>query len=157
MTKDTYIQQVTAHKNRMYRIAFTILKNDTDVQDALQEAALKAWEKQHTLKNDAYFATWMTRIVINESYQIRRKQKRIVYMDQLPETPVSSDGITLRLLMEALPDKLRLPFVMKYVEGMKTEDIAYALHATQSAVSSRIQRAKAQLRKELRADEGSIR
>jgi len=157
LTKDTYIQQVTAHKNRMYRIAFTILKNDTDVQDALQEAALKAWEKQHTLKNDAYFATWMTRIVINESYQIRRKQKRIVYMDQLPETPVSSDGITLRLLMEALPDKLRLPFVMKYVEGMKTEDIAYALHATQSAVSSRIQRAKAQLRKELRADEGSIR
>ena len=157
MTKDTYIQQISAHKGSMYRIAFTILQNDADVQDALQEAALKAWEKQHTLKNDAYFATWMTRIVINESYQIRRRQKRIVYVDQLPDTPVSQDGVTLRLLMEALPDKLRLPFVMKYVEGMKTDAIAYALHTSQAAVSSRIHRAKTQLRKELCTDEGSLR
>lgn len=157
MTKETYIQQITLHKASMYRIAFTILQNNDDVQDALQEAALKAWEKQHTLKNDAYFATWMTRIVINESYQIHRKRKRIIYMDHLPETPVSSDGVTLRLLMEALPDKLRLPFVMKYAEGMQTEDIAFALNTTQSAVSSRIHRAKVQLRKELHADERSIR
>ena len=73
MTKESYIQQVAAHKEKMYRVSFTILQNDQDVQDALQEAALKAWEKQHTLRNDQYFATWMTRIVINESYQIRRR------------------------------------------------------------------------------------
>ncbi|MBQ8536620.1 MAG: sigma-70 family RNA polymerase sigma factor [Clostridia bacterium] len=156
VTKENYIQQIAAHKAMMYRIAFTILQNDFDVQDALQEAALKAWEKQHTLKNDAYFATWMTRILINESYQIRRRQKRVIYMDQLPETKASPDGITLRLLMESLPDRLRLPFVMKYVEGMKAEDIAYALHTTRSAVNSRIHRAKTQLRKELDADEASI-
>ena len=55
MTKDEYIRQATQNKAKMYRIAFTILKNDADVQDALQEAALKAWEKQHTLKNEAFF------------------------------------------------------------------------------------------------------
>ncbi|MBE5779387.1 MAG: hypothetical protein E7331_08675 [Clostridiales bacterium] len=55
MTKDVYIRRVTQNKAKMYRIAFTILKNDADVQDALQEAALKAWEKQHTFKNEAFF------------------------------------------------------------------------------------------------------
>ena len=156
MTKEDYIQQITAHKHMMYRIAFTILQNDQDVQDALQEAALKAWEKQHTLRNDAYFSTWLTRSLLNESQQIRRKSRRVICMDQLPETPASPQGVTLRLLMEALPDKLRLPFVMKYVEGMPPADIAYALHTTVSAVNSRIHRAKAQLRKELQADERSI-
>lgn len=157
MTKASYIQQITAHKAMMYRIAFTILQNDADVQDALQDAALKAWEKQHTLRNEAFFSTWMTRILINECYQIRRRQKRIIYMAQLPETNSSSEGITLRLLMEALPEKLRLPFTMKYVEEMKAEDIAYALHTTQSAVNNRIHRAKILLRKELSEDEGNIR
>lgn len=156
VTKEDYIRQITAHKQTMYRIAFTILQNDQDVQDALQEAALKAWEKQQTLKNDAYFVTWMTRILINESKQIRRKSRRVICLEQLPETPATPEGVTLRLLMEALPDKLRLPFVMKYVEGMPHADIAYALHITVSAVNSRIHRAKAQLRKELQADEGSI-
>ena len=156
MTREDYIEQVTAHQDRMYRIAWTILQNDHDVQDALQEAALKAWEKQHTLKNDAYFATWMTRILINESKQLRRRQRRIICMAQLPDTPDTSDGVTLRLLMETLPEKLRLPFVLRYAEGMRAEDIAYALHTTQSAVHSRIHRAKELLRKELTDDEGNL-
>lgn len=156
MTKETYVRQITAHKATMYRIAFTILQNDHDVQDALQQAAMKAWEKQRALKNEAYFSTWLTRILINESYQIRRRQKRMICMDQLPDTPVTSDGLTLRLLMESLPDKVRLPFVMKYAEGMSTEEIAHALHTTQAAVSSSIHRAKVLLRKELYADEGNL-
>ena len=154
MTKESYIQQVAAHKEKMYRVSFTILKNDQDVQDALQEAALKAWEKQRTLRNDQYFATWMTRIVINESYQIRRRQKRLIYMEQLPDTPATPEGVTLRLLLETLPEKLRLPFMMKYSEGMRAEDIAYALHITRSAVNGRINRAKALMRKELNMDDG---
>ena len=156
MTKEDYIEQISAHKDRMYRIAWTILQNDHDVQDALQETALKAWEKQHTLRNDAYFATWMTRILINECRGLRRQQRRVICMEQLPETPAAPEGITLRLLMEALPEKLRLPFVMRYAEGMRAEDIAYALHTTQGAVHSRIHRAKELLRKELTDDEGCV-
>ena len=152
MTKEEYIQQITAHKAMMYRIAFTILQNDSDVQDALQEAALKAWEKQHTLRSEAVFASWMTRILINESYQIRRRQKRMIYLDELPDTPVSSDGVSLKMLMETLPDKLRLPFAMRYAEGMAVQEIAYALKTTPSAVNSRIHRARVLLRKELHTD-----
>ena len=75
-------------------------------------------------------------------------------MEQLPDTPATPEGVTLRLLLETLPEKLRLPFMMKYSEGMRAEDIAYALHITRSAVNGRINRAKALMRKELNMDDG---
>ena len=110
---------------------------------------LKAWEKRHTLRNEAYFGTWITRIAINTCKQMYRQNQRIVLMDELPETPATSDGITLKMLIESLPDKLRLPFVLYYSEGMDTAEVANALHLTGTAVRSRIHRAKKLLRKEL--------
>lgn len=149
MTKDRFVEQIDALQGRMYRIALSILRNNADVQDALQETVLKAWEKQHTLRNEAYFGTWITRILINESRQIIRRSGRMIPMDQLPETAVTSDGLSLKMLLECLPEKLRLPFVMYYSEGMDTAEVASALHLSQSGVRSRIHRAKLILRKEL--------
>ena len=149
MTKENYVREVQHCQGSMYRVALTILRNDDDVRDALQEAALKAWEKRHTLREEAYFGTWMTRIVINVCHQMHRKRKREVLMDELPEAPQPFSGLTLRLVLETLPEQLRLPLVLKCVEGMSDEEVAGILHLTQSAVRSRIHRARVQLRKEL--------
>jgi len=149
MTKENYVREVQRCQGSMYRVALTILRNDDDVRDALQEAALKAWEKRHTLREEAYFGTWMTRIVINVCHQMHRKRKREVLMDELPEAPQPFSGLTLRLVLETLPEQLRLPLVLKCVEGMSDEEVAGILHLTQSAVRSRIHRARVQLRKEL--------
>ena len=149
MTKDRFVEQIEQLQGRLYRVALCMLKNDADVQDALQETVLKAWEKRHTLRNEAYFGTWITRIAINTCKQMYRQNQRIVLMDELPETPATSDGITLKMLIESLPDKLRLPFVLYYSEGMDTAEVANALHLTGTAVRSRIHRAKKLLRKEL--------
>lgn len=149
MTKENYVREVQRCQGSMYRVALTILRNNDDVRDALQEAALKAWEKRHTLREEAYFGTWMTRIVINVCHQMHRKRKREVLMDELPEAPQPFSGLTLRLVLETLPEQLRLPLVLKRVEGMSDEEVAGILHLTQSAVRSRIHRARVQLRKEL--------
>lgn len=149
MTKENYVREVQRCQGSMYRVALTILRNDDDVRDALQEAALKAWEKRHTLREEAYFGTWMTRIVINVCHQMHRKRKREVLMDELPEASQPFSGLTLRLVLETLPEQLRLPLVLKCVEGMSDEEVAGILHLTQSAVRSRIHRARVQLRKEL--------
>lgn len=143
------MEQIEQLQGRLYRVALCMLRNDADVQDALQETVLKAWEKRHTLRNEAYFGTWVTRIAINTCKQMYRQNQRIVLMDELPETPTTSDGITLKMLIECLPDKLRLPFVLYYSEGMDTAEVAGALHLTATAVRSRIHRAKIILRKEL--------
>lgn len=149
MTKERFMEQIEQLQGRLYRVALCMLKNDADVQDALQETVLKAWEKRHTLRNEAYFGTWVTRIAINTCKQMYRQNQRIVLMEELPETPATSDGITLKMLIECLPDKLRIPFVLYYSEGMDTAEVAGALHLTATAVRSRIHRAKIILRKEL--------
>ncbi|MGM9603304.1 MAG: RNA polymerase sigma factor [Faecousia sp.] len=149
MTKERFVEQIEQLQGRLYRVALCMLKNDADVQDALQETVLKAWEKRHTLRNEAYFGTWVTRITINTCKQMYRQNQRIVLMEELPETPATSDGITLKMLIECLPDKLQLPFVLYYSEGMDTAEVANALYLTATAVRSRIHRAKIILRKEL--------
>lgn len=143
------MEQIEQLQGRLYRVALCILRNDADVQDALQETVLKAWERRHTLRNEAYFGTWVTRIAINTCKRMYRQNQRIILMEELPETPTTSDGITLKMLIECLPDKLRLPFVLYYSEGMDTDEVAGALHLTETAVRSRIHRAKIILRKEL--------
>ena len=156
MTKDDFARRATEMTDRMYRVAYSLLYCDADCRDAMQEAVLKAWEKRQTLRQEAYFATWMTRILINECHSLCRKRKRVAYLSDLPETGETPQGITLRLLIEGLPEKLRLPFMMKYAEGMNAEEIAYALKITRPAVNSRIHRAKETIRKELNWDDGNL-
>ena len=151
MNKDEFAQQMIAQTDRMYRVAFTLLRNDEDCRDAMQETALKAWEKRATLREERFFATWLTRILINECRNIQRKRKRIVSLDALPETPVPAHDPTLSLAMQRLPEKLRLPLALHYIEDMPYAQISQILHLPQTTIVGRIHRAKQQLRKELEA------
>ena len=107
MNKDFFVQEIEKSSGMMYRVAFTILRNDDDCRDALQEAALKAWEKRNRLREEKYFATWMTRILINECYNIQRKRKRMLYFADAPEESYPPHDPTLSIILRSLPEKLR--------------------------------------------------
>lgn len=151
MDKDFFVREIESRGDMMYRVAFTLLRNENDCKDALQEAALKAWEKRESLREEKYFATWMTRILINECYTIQRKRRRIVSLEEAPQPTAPPPDPTLALALQALPEKLRLPLVLQHAEGMDYAEIAEVLHLPQSTVRGRIHRAKQQLRKELEA------
>ncbi|NLE68870.1 MAG: sigma-70 family RNA polymerase sigma factor [Clostridiales bacterium] len=149
MDKDLFVQQVDQHSGMMYRVALTILRNDEDCKDALQEAALKAWAKRHSLRDQGLFATWMTRIVINECHNILRKRKRVVVMEHLPERAAPEQDLSLYLTLDSLPDKYRLPLVLRYSEGMTEQQIAKTLGLSAAAVRGRLYRGRQRLKKEL--------
>ena len=149
MEKSYYVSQIEAHSDMLYRVALTILRNDEDCKDALQEAALKAWEKRHTLRDKERFTTWLTRILINECRNIQRKRRRIVLMESLPESAVFQEDRTLMMVLETLPETYRIPLVLRYSEGMSDNEIASVLRLPGSTVRGRIHRAKKQLKKEL--------
>lgn len=151
MDRNEFAARVIEQTDRMYRLAWVLLRNDEDCRDAMQEAALKAWEKRHTLREERYFATWLTRILLNECYSIQRKRRRSVSVEEIAEPAVQPRDITLSLALQALPEKLRLPLVMHALEGMTYEEIAHALRISKATITGRIQRAKQQLRKELEA------
>ncbi len=149
MDKDSFARAVEAAGDMLYRVAFSILRNNDDCKDALQEAALKAWIKRGSLRDEARFQTWLTRILINECRNIQRRRKRLVPLEELPEQSAPPPDPGLWMALQALPDRLRLPLVLRYAEGMSEEEAASALGITRGAVRGRVHRAKIQLRKEL--------
>lgn len=149
MDKDFFTQEIEAHSGMLYRVAYTILRNDDACKDALQDTALKAWEKRFNLREEQYFRTWITRILINTCYDTQRKRRRFVSFEELPEPSISPPDLTLALALQSLPEKLRLPLVLCYSEGMSYEEIAQTLRLPVTTVRGRIHRAKGELRKEL--------
>lgn len=152
MDKDFFVRQIDAHGGMLYRVAWSILRNDDDCKDALQETALKAWQKRSALKDERYFRTWIVRILINTCYDTQRKRRRTVSIEEIQEPACPPPDPSLALALEALPEKLRLPLTLFYSEGMSYAEIARALHLPQATVRGRIHRAKEQLRKELDAE-----
>lgn len=149
--KDFFVQEIEACSGMLYRVAYTILRNDDACKDAMQDTALKAWEKRYTLRETRYFRTWVTRILIHTCYDTKRKRNRIVSLEEVPEPSASPPDVLLAMALEALPEKLRLPLVLCCSEGMTYAEAAEALHVPVATVRGRIHRARAQLRKELDA------
>ena len=152
MDKEFFVEELEAHHAMLYRVAYTILQNDDACRDALQDTALRAWEKRHTLREDRYFRTWVTRILINTCYDTRRRHHRIVVMEEVPEQSVPPQDPGLSMALEQLPERLRLPLVLHYAEGMSYAEIAEVLRLPQSTIRSRLHNAREQLRKELEAE-----
>ena len=149
MNRDQFAQEVLLQTDRMYRIAYTLLRNDEDCRDAMQEAALRAWEKRHSLREERYFATWLTRILINECRNIQRKRKRLVSIEEIAEPAVQAEDPALAIALQHLPERLRLPLMLHVSEGLSYDEISAVLHLPKTTIAGRIHRAKQQLRKEL--------
>ena len=152
MDRGFFIAEIETCSDMMYRVAWSILRNEADVQDALQDAVLKAWEKRDKLREEKYFRTWMTRILINVCYDTQRMHRKIVPLDKIPVQSASAPDPDLAMALEALPEKLRLPLVLCYSEGMTYEEAADVLRIPMTTLRGRLRRGKKELRKELDAE-----
>lgn len=149
MDKDFFVQEIEAHSGMLYRVAYTILRSDDACQDALQETALKAWERRGSLREPRYFRTWITRILINTCYDTQKKRRRFLSIEDIQEPHAPAPDLSLSMALEALPEKLRLPLMLSCSEGLTYAEIAKALRLPVATVRGRIHRAKHELRKEL--------
>ncbi|MCC8049257.1 MAG: sigma-70 family RNA polymerase sigma factor [Clostridiales bacterium] len=152
MTKDQLGSLIIASEDSLYHVAKTLLREDADCADAIQEAIVSAFTKLHTLRSDEFAKTWLTRILINECYDILRKQKRVVSIEEgyLPEKEAErQDYSELYEALETLPDEMRICVTLFYMEGYSIREIASILEVNENTVKSRLSRAKARLRREL--------
>ena len=100
MERKFFIAEIETCSDMMYRVAWSILRNDADVQDALQDAALKAWEKRDKLRDEKFFRTWITRILINACYDTQRKRRRMIsrrFRKTWDTTPQRSPSIAMAM------------------------------------------------------------
>lgn len=152
MKKEQLGQLIIASEDMMYRVAKTLLYNDEDCADAIQEAIVKAFSKLHTLRQDSYAKTWLTRILINECYAVMRREKRVVSLETYIQEEKAQDMEDYSDLYESigrLPDEARLTVTLYYMEGYSVKEIARLMETTESAVKNRLARARAKLKSEL--------
>lgn len=152
MDKQTFTELVLESEDTLYRVAWSYLHNDEDARDAVQDAVLLAWEKLAGLRKPEYFRTWLVRILIRVCCRRRRERGRVVQLETAPDAQAPPEGAVWREI-QALPEALRLPFVLHYVEGYSTAETGEILHLPAGTVKSRLSRARNALRLEL---EGSI-
>lgn len=155
------------HNQRLFRLTRAILGDDAEAEDATQQTYLSAFTHLATFQGDASFATWLTRIARNEALTRLRKRKR------LAETPIESDEVpmpgtrprspeegaalaqltgVIERAIDALPERYRVVFVMREVEGLGTQETAECLEVTEEVVKVRLHRARRQLREALLDD-----
>lgn len=156
MTREKFIAEVRDAEAMLYHVSKSILKNDTDCADAVQEALLKAYEKLHTLKKDEFFRTWITRILIHECYKICKKNKKIVpYEEYMENAGMWEEGryTHLYLAIMELPEELRVLVTLYYLEGFSIKEISEILSIREGTIKSRLSRARRLLRDQLSEEE----
>lgn len=153
MEQEFFEKEAAACAGLLYRVAYTVLRNDADCQDAVQDALLKAWAKRDRLNDPQFFRTWLVRILVNACHDILRKRKRMLPMDAVPEPAEDFPDPALAEALGGLPEKLRLPLMLRYSENMSYREIGRALHIPVTTVQSRLRQGKARLRKELKDNE----
>ncbi len=153
INEQTFITEVQAMERTLYRVSRSYLPRSEDCADAVQEALLKAWRKRHTV-DAAHFRPWLTRIVINECINVYRRRKRLVFVSDMPTEPAAPSGgdDALREGILSLPQRLRSPLILHYLEGFSIEEVARILRLPAGTVKSRLYQARKALKTELKED-----
>ena len=97
MDREEFTRAVLEYENTLYRVAKSMLGSEADCADAAQNALLRAWERLHTLRDPAYFKTWLTRILINECRAILRQRARYSPLEaEIAEDEAAPEGETVQ-------------------------------------------------------------
>ncbi len=165
-----FVELMRQHNGALFRTARSIVRDDADAEDVLQESYVLAYRHLHTFRGDARLSTWLTRIVINQASGRLRAERRhatVVVPDdarrgeatqpdgtideERPESPEDAAvrGQMRRLLerkIDELPATFRTAFVLREVEELTIDEVADCLSIPSATVRTRVFRARALLR-----------
>ena len=152
------------YNQRLFRAARSILRNDADAEEAVQQAYLNAYRHLAQFEGRARFSTWLTRIAVHEALARRRRERdksaasdeeghvnNVASATPDPERQayVVQVGALLEAALAELPDGYRRVFMLREVEGLNTAETAQHLHLSEGTVKTRLHRAKDLLQRKL--------
>lgn len=135
-------------------IALRILKNAQDADDAIQNALLKGWSRRFFLRTPDRLSHWISRIVVNECYDLLRKRRRekTDAMEVLPETPAEEDPLLteqfsqLEGAIARLPELYRQTVQIALLNDLDSESAAKELEISVNTLYQRLHKAKQMIR-----------
>jgi RNA polymerase sigma-70 factor (ECF subfamily) len=164
-------QLLDRYEDKIFRLAFRFVRNETDAKEILQETFLTIWRKLDTFKGDSQFSSWLYRVAANTALMRLRAQRRhpevsteelpIGYLDNYGQMPPAGENWAKRPddelqsgelrhhiqdAVDDLPEIYRTVFLLRDVEGMSTEETAEVLQISVPTVKTRLHRARLALR-----------
>ena len=153
MEREDFLQKTLESEKTLFHVAFSILQEEQDCADAVQEAITKAYAQKDKLQNSAYFKTWITRIVINECYNLLRKKRRFAEFNEETvadkaslQAYVKEEYLDLYRAIAKLEEREKMCVLLFYMEEYSVAQIAEVLKIPQGTVKSRLNRARKQLK-----------
>jgi RNA polymerase sigma-70 factor (ECF subfamily) len=170
-----FAELMRRYNRRLYRVARSVLRDDTEAEDALQDAYLQAYRALPGFRSESSLGTWLTRIVVNAALVHRRKTMRLAEVIELSGEPIMEEhpsalhsseesdhperaalrAQTRRLVegkIDGLPDSFRTVFVLRALEELSVEETSEALGIPEATVRSRYFRARSMLREALASE-----
>lgn len=148
------IEFIEENQDKLYRIAFSYIKNEDLALDIVQESIEKALRNIKTLKHEEYVKTWFYRILINESlgYIRRNKNTTLCQVEDLKDDIEWNDNITIEGIdlynnIGKLKEKLRTVIILRFFEDLKIEEIARITKTSPNTVKSRLYKGLEELKK----------
>ena len=170
---ERFLELIHPYERSVYLMAYSVLKNEADAEEASQEAVLKAFQHLGQLRSGASFKSWFLQIAMNEARMRRRKDRKHLYESLDDGIEDSEDGEIMprqiadwreipsealdrtelrQLLSRALyklPAQYREAFLLRDVQHLSEKEAAEVLGISVPAVKTRLHRARLQLREEL--------
>ena len=157
---------VRRYNQRLYRVARSILRDEDEAEDVMQQAYVNAYSHLDQFAGRARFSTWLTRIAVHEALARAGRRSRWevdpmpdeseesrVFRDDGPDPERQAHASELRRLLEsaldALPELYRTVFVLREVEGLDTPETAECLQISEDSVRTRLHRARAMLQRDI--------
>jgi RNA polymerase sigma-70 factor (ECF subfamily) len=157
---DAFYQLMQEHKEKLYRIALSYMKNENDALEAVQETTYRAYLKLHKLKEPDYFGTWLVRILLNYCIDELKSRNRTTtwFIHQQPDVAVSDEfnlkieRMGLDAAIRQMEPKYQQVVHLKYFKDLTISEIAHTLEKPEGTVKTWLHKALSGLRTHLDKD-----
>ena len=150
--KNWFCDNIKNLENGMYRLSYSILKNEEDAKDAVQEAIYNAYKNLETLKDKRKFKSWIYKIVANTSFEILRNKKNYIDIEQenIPAEKIDIDtNLTLWKAVQGLEQPYRTTITLFYYEDMSIKEISEITGSKVDAIKKQLSRGRDKIKEEI--------
>ncbi len=140
---------IQAHHAAMYRLAYTMLRNAADAEDAASAAILLTYQAARRIRDWNAIKPYLMQVTVNACHATLRKRKKETVAELNENTATAPDETPIWVYIHQLPLNLRVVLQLRYGEGMPIKDISKALRIPQGTVSTRLTRGQKMLREQM--------
>lgn len=150
MDKEVFASKVLENEQSLYRVSMSMLRNETDAQDAVYDTILAAFEKLNTLRSDDSFSSWLMQILVRNCYKTLKRRKRFDDTGESLTEEKSRDNpysdIEIGEAISRLSPKIRAVVLLYYVEDYSIKEIHSILNIPVGTVKSRLNAGRSQIK-----------